>query len=62
MWGAANADRQRVSIEQIADRRQRADRGDASGRHDGDMVGQFFQLFELMAGDEQAFAAVRPAP
>ena len=54
-----NADRQRMIVEQLTNLRQGSDGGDAAGGHDGDVIGQLFQLFQFVAGNQQTFASLR---
>ena len=43
-------------VEPVADLGHRADGGDPAAGHDGDVVGQLFQLVQLVAGDQQTLA------
>ena len=43
-------------IEQSADLRQGADGGDSARGHDGQMIRELLQGFQLMTGDKQTFA------
>ena len=57
-----DADRQWVIVEQVANLRQRADRGNSPGRHDRDVIGKLFQLLQFMARNEQTLAAAGQFP
>ena len=41
-------------VQKIADLRNRSHGRDATARHHGDVVREFFQLFQLMARNDQA--------
>ena len=56
---AADKNGKRMFIQEVANLGQGSDGRNASLRHDGHMVGQLFQLFELVTADEQALVPRR---
>ena len=54
-----NANRQRLVGEAFSNLTDTADGRDATACHDRNAVGEFLQLFEFMAGDEQTLPVVR---
>lgn len=55
---AAHANRVRMIVEQFADLRDRANRGEAAGSQDRDLIGEAFERVEFVARYQQAFAAL----
>src|SRR5438105_3285592 len=55
---AGDQNRKRMIVQQVANLRNGSDGGDSSAGHDGDMVGELFQLFQLVTGNDQALVLI----